>query len=81
MTNEPRVPKRGELWRHYKGGVYEVLCLARHSEDNTLMVIYQKQTAEPEIPWCRPLKMWLETVNSVPRFAFTGMTAVTVSPL
>lgn len=54
------VPKG--IYRHFKGGVYEVLCLAKHSETEEDMVIY-RNVAEPEKIWARPLAMWQETVE------------------
>lgn len=73
MSTEPRVPKRGELWRHYKGGVYEVVELAWHSERNDEhLVIYKDGIGQV---WARPMQMWFDEIDGVPRLAFTGMTA------
>ena len=53
-------------YRHYKGGAYRVLCVARHSETEAWMVTYwSEQTRDA---WVRPLSMWLERVDGVPRF-------------
>lgn len=58
-------------YRHYKGHVYMVLCIARHSETLEEMVVYQ-DIAAPEKIWCRPLKMFVENVEIdgkfIPRF-------------
>ena len=43
-------------YRHYKGNVYKVLCIAKHSETLEKMVIYQDVTA-------RPASMWNEDVE------------------
>lgn len=64
-------PMPGSRWKHYKGGVYEVITLANHSETQEPLVIYKS------IPfgsvYARPLSMWHElcTLNdtSVARFA------------
>jgi hypothetical protein len=60
------------MYRHFKGGVYEALYLAKHSESQEDMVVYRN--AEGEV-WVRPLSMWQEHVErdgySGPRFART----------
>lgn len=63
------------LYRHYKGGDYLVLGVARHSETEELVVVYQALYGERGL-WVRPLKMFTETVlldgEVVPRFAYAG---------
>ena len=60
-------------YRHYKGGEYEVLGVANHSETLERMVVYRALYGDGEI-WVRPLSMWSETVVvdgvSVPRFSY-----------
>ena len=62
-------------YRHFKGGAYEVLGIARHSETEEWMVVYQALYGERGI-WVRPAGMWEETVEvngqPVPRFRFLG---------
>jgi hypothetical protein len=49
-------------YRHYKGGEYEALFLAQHTEiEDEEMVVY-KSISDGKI-WTRPLSMWLETVK------------------
>ena len=59
------------IYKHYKGHTYKVIAIAKHSETLEDMVIYQA-LYESDFPfgqtWCRPLKMWNEIVNNVPRF-------------
>ncbi len=51
------------LYKHYKGNLYEVLGVARHSETVELMVVYKATyQAEGENLWVRPLNMFTETV-------------------
>lgn len=62
----------GGLYRHYKDKLYRVLHVARHSETEELLVIYQALYGEHGI-WARPLDMFLESViltdgSRVPRF-------------
>ncbi|HEY4301940.1 MAG TPA: DUF1653 domain-containing protein [Candidatus Didemnitutus sp.] len=58
----PSEPTPG-LFRHYKGGEYRVLGLARHSETLEPMVAYQALYGERGL-WVRPAAMWAETVSS-----------------
>lgn len=61
------------LYKHYKGNIYEVIGVAKHSETLEEMVVY-KATYQPEGQnlWVRPLKLFLETIiingQSVKRF-------------
>ena len=48
-------------YRHFKGGAYEVLCIARHSEDESPMVVYRPLYNDSGL-WVRPADMWNETV-------------------
>jgi GNAT superfamily N-acetyltransferase len=49
-------------YRHYKGNLYEVIDIARHSETLEDMVIYKALYHDFGI-WVRPLKMFLEDVE------------------
>ncbi len=61
------------LYRHYKGNLYRLLFLARHTESMENMVIYQDAKDSDKI-WARPAAMWEETVRidgkEIPRFEF-----------
>lgn len=50
------------VYRHFKGNLYRVLCVARHSETLEETVVYQALYGEGGI-WVRPAAMWSETVN------------------
>ena len=62
-------------YRHFKGNEYEVICTARHSETEELMVVYKALYGEGKI-WVRPASMWNETVlkdgKEVKRFTYEG---------
>lgn len=66
------MPQKNEIYRHYKGNRYEVVCVAKHSESLEELVVYC-DIARPEKIWARPLSMWNETVEVggkiLPRFA------------
>jgi len=59
-------------YRHYKGGEYDVLGVAKHSETHEEYVVYRARYGEGEM-WIRPLAMFCEYVEkdgySGPRFA------------
>jgi hypothetical protein len=58
-------------YRHFKGGEYEVLAVATHSETHEPLVVYRPLYGEGGW-WVRPLAMFVETVSqeerTVPRF-------------
>ena len=62
------------IYRHFKGGIYRVIGMARHSEDLSPMVIYQ--SCKDDSYWVRPASMWNETVERdgvvKPRFQYIG---------
>ena len=62
-------------YRHFKGGEYELLCIARHSETCEPMVVYRALYGEGDV-WVRPAAMWNETVERdgkvFPRFTYLG---------
>lgn len=65
-------------YRHYKGGEYEVISVAKHSETRELLVVY-RCLADNHSWWVRPLAMFIETVviegETIPRFSFIGSMA------
>jgi hypothetical protein len=68
------LPEPG-LYRHFKGGEYEVLKVARHSETEELLVIYCSLD-DPATTWVRPVEMFSGDVESedgtFPRFELTA---------
>ena len=62
-------------YRHFKGGEYELIGVARHSETQEPMVIYRALYGEGGL-WVRPAGMWTETVQRDgycgPRFVYIG---------
>ena len=62
-------------YRHYKGNLYEVIGLAKHSETLDAMVVYRALYGKNEL-WVRPASMWNEEVNvggtMIKRFTYIG---------
>ena len=54
-------PKPGK-YRHFKGGEYELIAIATHSETMEPMVVYRPLYGAGGL-WVRPLSMWSETVD------------------
>lgn len=50
------------IYRHFKGNMYRVVAMARHSETMEEMVVYQALYGEMGL-WVRPRSMFLETVE------------------
>ena len=49
-------------YRHFKGNEYEVIGIARQSEDESPMVVYRALYGDGGI-WVRPASMWNEMVT------------------
>ena len=60
-------------YRHFKGGEYQVIGTATHSETGEPMVVYRALYGEGGL-WVRPAAMWDEPVDragySGPRFLY-----------
>ena len=54
-------PLAGGRYRHYKGGEYEVVGVARHSETLAPMVVYRPLYGEAGL-WVRPYQMFMQSV-------------------
>ncbi len=58
--------KKG-IYRHYKGGLYEVLGVAVHSETLEELVLYKSLYDTEKYPkgtvWARPKEMFLDYVD------------------
>ena len=66
--------KKGK-YKHYKGSMYEVLDVARHSETEEWMVVYKTLYGDFST-WVRPYEMFVEKVEvegkMLARFEFVG---------
>ena len=66
------------IYQHYKGQLYQVFNVARHSETEEELVVYQCLYADYSM-WVRPLSMFTETVQLedgqvIPRFKLIQIT-------
>ena len=68
--------KKGGIYRHFKGNLYQVLFEATHSETMEEMVVYQALYGERGI-WVRSKNMFMEKIERdgtwVQRFMLTEM--------
>lgn len=65
-------------YRHFKGGEYEVIDVARDSETQQPVVVYRALYGEHGL-WVRPLAMFAEIIERdgrrMPRFEYLGAEA------
>jgi Protein of unknown function (DUF1653) len=58
---QPDLPRPGR-YRHFKGGEYVLLEVARHTETDELLVVYHS-VEDPDTTWVRPVEMFNEIVE------------------
>lgn len=51
-------PLPGQIFRHYKGGTYEVISLATHTETKEIIVVYKSLNFGSV--YVRPYDNWIE---------------------
>lgn len=61
------------IYKHFKGGRYEVIGIARHSETEEELVVYRALYGDGAL-WVRPLSMWNEWVS------YQGKTVLRFTP-
>ena len=59
----------GKTYKHYKGNLYKIIALAKHSETLEDMIVYQ--SVKTNDTWVRPYKMWNEIVDNNGTLRFT----------
>jgi cyclomaltodextrinase / maltogenic alpha-amylase / neopullulanase len=79
QPNENPAEIRTGRYRHFKGGEYQVIGIARHSETLEEFVVYQALYGEKEL-WIRPKENFREKVifegNERIRFEFLGKDSI-----
>lgn len=68
----PLPPVTPGRYRHYKGGLYDLVGIARHSETHEPLVVYRDAQDAARL-WVRPHAMFFEEIEAdgrrQPRFA------------
>lgn len=62
--------KVGKKYKHYKGNIYKIIAIAKHSETLEDMIIY-KSVDSPDKIWVRPYYMWNEKIDNNGTLRFT----------
>ncbi|MBO7096060.1 MAG: DUF1653 domain-containing protein [Lachnospiraceae bacterium] len=57
-------PVEGELYRHFKGGLYRIVTIAQHTETQEGLVIYRSED-DPSKVWARPVTLFCSPVDRV----------------
>ncbi|MBO5020920.1 MAG: DUF1653 domain-containing protein [Clostridia bacterium] len=52
----------GSVYKHFKGNLYRVEDVAKHSETGEIYVVYRQMYGDESL-WIRPLDMFLEKVD------------------
>ena len=79
---EYRIPKKGEIYRHFKGNLYEIIIIARDSETLEEKVVYKE--VDGDAAYVRSLPMFVSLVDkekypdAVQEFRFELVQGVTV---
>ncbi|WP_334119322.1 DUF1653 domain-containing protein [Limnobacter sp.] len=63
VPEEAHSVKAGERYRHYKGGLYEIICQAIQENDLSPVVVYRPLSGDTHTVWTRPLNVFFEMLQ------------------
>lgn len=62
------LPRKGQTYRHFKGGLYQIISLARHTESDEILVVYKclyrQEYEKSGLVYARPIGMFLSKVDT-----------------
>lgn len=61
-----QLPQEGEAWRHYKGGLYQIIGIGQQEADDSPVVVY-KSLKDSKI-YTRPVNEFMEALEAGYRF-------------
>lgn len=64
MYETGNIPQPLERYRHFKGNIYQIVCIATDSESDEQMVVYQALYGDYKV-YVRPLDMFMSEVDHI----------------